>query len=715
MSGRILSLLALMFISTAVHAQEMTFESVPLPANDSEEVQSIGERLSAGERKLFLITYVSRTDRSSTRTSLVGVKGKDVQVLFDPYRYAQPPYATEVKFHQYGDKVVVSVENVGAGVDSIWVTDGTTAGTHEISNQNPGATPSLIQDALVAVGQDNSITLVDLTTGVAHLLAGAAAGDFNGQPVSLLPDGRGLISVAGTLYVTDGTIAGSQVLLTGVSESGSSMYISADLQGETSPLRVMPLATTTNGSRLVVSDGTVAGTHLVSTDLLSGNCNGGDYGRQVGSRLIYTWCSPEHGSELWALDLETLQASELKDISPGAASSGIEFGFRSRVNNHLFFMADDGAHGRELWVTDGTPNGTRITRDIAPDTASSVGTFFSEIGLLPSAGPYFAFIASPTGVNPGSPVGNSEELWVSDGTETGTFRVSSSRPGEFSLASSEQEVLLYPSFESFGITFPGETGISAWQQGVFIKVFDPVLGPPASSFLVTRAGTGEILRPTGPVMGAGDYYYMTGPVTDVGVSELLVGSKVLCPGADFKLTAGQCGCGVEEVPADSSGTIASTPQESDGSAVCLTPIGPIFVPKEISGTVTGDLTQTSGRPDSIQITLPSSVINALQMVVTAPQQVRTWGAAMKILGTKVKRATVQHQLKLILVDGAKKTVKSLTLRKGNSGRFKVKLGRRLQKRQKITFQYAVAVTKQSSAYIQTPYVKAGAVKVRKKR
>jgi ELWxxDGT repeat protein len=83
----------------------------------------------------------------------------------------------------------------------------------------------------------------------------------------------------------------------------------------------------------------------------------------------------------------------------------------------VFFSASDGVHGIELWVTDGTSSGTRMVKDILPPEAN------------PFDDPYF------DSSDPGYlvPIGGGRilfraqdenfrrtELWVSDGTEEGT-------------------------------------------------------------------------------------------------------------------------------------------------------------------------------------------------------------------------------------------------------------------------------------------------------
>ena len=48
------------------------------------------------------------------------------------------------------------------------------------------------------------------------------------------------------------------------------------------------------------------------------------------------------------------------------------------MNNRLYFAADDGIHGRELWVTDGSISGTSMIADLEPGSASSFPDFLTE-------------------------------------------------------------------------------------------------------------------------------------------------------------------------------------------------------------------------------------------------------------------------------------------------------------------------------------------------
>ena len=85
------------------------------------------------------------------------------------------------------------------------------------------------------------------------------------------------------------------------------------------------------------------------------------------------------------------------------------------IGDVTFFVADDGSSGQELWITDGTESGTRQVKDINPGPDSSYPGVFHEFnGEL--------YFVANDGVN-------GEELWKSDGTESGTILLSDINPG----------------------------------------------------------------------------------------------------------------------------------------------------------------------------------------------------------------------------------------------------------------------------------------------
>ena len=75
----------------------------------------------------------------------------------------------------------------------------------------------------------------------------------------------------------------------------------------------------------------------------------------------------------------------------------------------VVFIATDSIHGTELWVTDGTQTGTRLVRDINEGESSSR---IRELQVLDAD--KFVFTADD---------GTSSGPWVTDGTESGTMRL----------------------------------------------------------------------------------------------------------------------------------------------------------------------------------------------------------------------------------------------------------------------------------------------------
>ena len=84
------------------------------------------------------------------------------------------------------------------------------------------------------------------------------------------------------------------------------------------------------------------------------------------------------------------------------------------ADGRYFFTANDGVTGRELWVTDGTPTGTSLVKNINVDAGSPSGySSPSDLQVL-NGKVYF---------NADDGSGAGRELWVSDGTADGTYMV----------------------------------------------------------------------------------------------------------------------------------------------------------------------------------------------------------------------------------------------------------------------------------------------------
>ncbi|MBM7518210.1 ELWxxDGT repeat protein [Nocardioides nitrophenolicus] len=188
------------------------------------------------------------------------------------------------------------------------------------------------------------------------------------------------------------------------------------------------------GTELWRSDGTSAGTTLVK-DIAPGSTTCTDEDRSYacpisswptnlavfGGALYFSADDGSHGRELWTSDGTAAGTVLVKDISAGTTSD--EDGTRpagsyprsfTPMGGALYFTADDGGHGEELWRTDGTESGTVLVKDVNPATESWAG-----VGQVRAAGGYVYYISDRAD--------GRREVWRSDGTAAGT--VPSGLPG----------------------------------------------------------------------------------------------------------------------------------------------------------------------------------------------------------------------------------------------------------------------------------------------
>ncbi|HFQ94046.1 MAG TPA: hypothetical protein ENK32_08560, partial [Anaerolineae bacterium] len=86
-----------------------------------------------------------------------------------------------------------------------------------------------------------------------------------------------------------------------------------------------------------------------------------------------------------------------------------------RVGGQIFFSAADDDHGRELWVSDGTITGTQMVKDIKP------GLDDGSVSPLTALNGQLLFTAND-GIS-------GSELWLSDGSEGGTILLKDINPG----------------------------------------------------------------------------------------------------------------------------------------------------------------------------------------------------------------------------------------------------------------------------------------------
>ncbi|MFY9826291.1 MAG: ELWxxDGT repeat protein [Thermoanaerobaculia bacterium] len=149
------------------------------------------------------------------------------------------------------------------------------------------------------------------------------------------------------------------------------------------------------GKRLWRTDGTPAGTTPLTARLEPGGFEAFVPGPMPGTGLFYfADCLRFVGCQLWRTDgtLPGTYALTARTLLLGSSTS-----FAGR----LYFQASTIAEGEGLWVSDGTAGGTRLLAAL-----SSGASPFDVMAATPSR---FFFTA-----------GDDQELWVSDGTPAGT-------------------------------------------------------------------------------------------------------------------------------------------------------------------------------------------------------------------------------------------------------------------------------------------------------
>jgi ELWxxDGT repeat protein len=133
---------------------------------------------------------------------------------------------------------------------------------------------------------------------------------------------------------------------------------------------------------------------------------------KVGSYVYFVASDSLNGRELWRAHLTTFATQLVKNIRPGSGSSSPHS--LAECNGKLLFVCDSDngvAIGDELWVSDGTSSGTQLLKDVIPGSGDSGidGPITTVAGVA-----YFdANTTSGAGSHP----------WRSDGTAAGTYRL----------------------------------------------------------------------------------------------------------------------------------------------------------------------------------------------------------------------------------------------------------------------------------------------------
>jgi len=301
--------------------------------------------------------------------------------------------------------------NYGGGQPTLWYSDGTAAGTVQISipsNANVSYLQQLTPDG-------SKLYFVERFVGAAPELLVYDSSSHATTVVHALSASLMTPVVAnGVLYFeADDALGNGQLWRDG--PSGPTMLTSStNGAGPYDPIvlgsKVVFLgADSTHGHGLFVSDGTSAGTQFLAS--IDPNLTYLPSTTVIGGKLYFQGYDGANGDELWVTDGTTAGTHRVSDTQiPNSSNAG---GF-TVVGSHVLFSADDGSHGMELWSFDGSPGTAKMLVDINPGAGGSNPTYFTAMGSA------VYFVANS---------GSGNLLWRSDGTAAGTVALTTATNG----------------------------------------------------------------------------------------------------------------------------------------------------------------------------------------------------------------------------------------------------------------------------------------------
>lgn len=292
--------------------------------------------------------------------------------------YAGADSALPAELTVAGGKLYFAATESGMYRDSLYVTDGTDAGTRRIEDFNPHPSPGPAQykiaQLLSAVGDklfffvssqsSQELRVSDGTPGGTILLGGFewTTSLFDLDGVAILGGGRR--GTADQLWRSDGTPAGTYSLDDLDPATPSIRPNAMQVVGDT----LFFMSGAGDDYRLWKTDGTAAGTHQVHRDVVpwgSNFCN-------ASGMLLFPG---NDGHELWRSDGTNAGTVLVRRVE--SADPWHTMFLAPTASWPLLFVAGDGATGRELWLSNGTAGGTIPLKDIMPGSTTSNPWYFT--------------------------------------------------------------------------------------------------------------------------------------------------------------------------------------------------------------------------------------------------------------------------------------------------------------------------------------------------
>lgn len=376
------------------------------------------------------ILFTAATTTSGHELWRIDMRDMSVTQVEDIAAGSASGIADNSRMGRVGDVVVFAASPTGDSEMNLWRSDGTAAGTFEISDVGVS---SGISSMYFGTGR---YVLIHVPVSSTELQLWATDGTASGTQLIQASATYPLFQVANRFYfpaagganqlmTSDGTTAGTR-MLSGIIPANEQLL---DIAGTDSVIFVRTI-----GQRLPPPNNDRIGPgHLYRHDLSSATTttltrydmdNPGSTPYILGyaqGRLYFDNMRSDTGRELWTSDGTVDGTRMLKNLSPETRtfdSSPADF---VRLQDTLFFTADDGTHGREVWYSDGTNAGTQMLLDVVPGDAGS-----EPSDLFVVANQLYFFARDAAGAY---------RLWRSDGSGAGTQSLAAVQPRPSTLRS----------------------------------------------------------------------------------------------------------------------------------------------------------------------------------------------------------------------------------------------------------------------------------------
>lgn len=378
-----------------------------------------------------------------------------VELLRDLNTFAAPAGSNPIRFTRVGNFFLFTATDSIHGSE-LWSTDGTAAGTQLVADIKPGPQSSnlgpftVVGDRMFFGADDGTngqeLWVSDGTTAGTHLVANLTPDHVSsGVGLGVAWNGRLVVQLARTgeqaqLWRSDGTLQGTtaitQLTLTGGGGFGLDMVVFGSRL-------YFVYSDGVTGEELWSTDGTAAGTREVA-DIRQGAAGSAPFDlRVIGSSLYFAADDGVHGTEPWVIASDGAQPQLVADLQPGAGGSGLGTTYALNGAAYVSVASSQGTEGTyrltptgaerigpyadkvvvasdrlylfvnklpglELWISDGSAGGTHIITTIGTQDAGAAVAF--------ALGSRVMFVNA----FPGSDL---NELWTSDGTVAGTFKI----------------------------------------------------------------------------------------------------------------------------------------------------------------------------------------------------------------------------------------------------------------------------------------------------